>query len=140
MSDNLRSLRTDAAPAPVIAAPYSQGIEAVGTRMVFVSGQLPLDPATNEVDGDDVATQTRRVLTNIRGVLEAGGATLQDVVKTTVFLADLPGDFGAMNTAYAEIFAGHAPARSTVGVAALPFDVRVEIEAIAVVQDPDDED
>lgn len=138
MSSNLRRVRTDAAPAPVAGAPYSQAIDAAGSRMVFVSGQVPVDPATGALDGGDVAAQTRRVLANLRAVLEAGGASLQDVVKTTVFMTDL-GGFGDMNAVYAEAFGGHAPARSTVGVAALPLGALVEIEAIAVILDEDDD-
>ncbi len=139
MSRHIRPVRTTAAPAPVAGAPYSQGIDVTGTRMVFASGQVPVDPVTGALDGEDVATQTRRALANLRAVLEAGGASLQDVVKTTVFLTDLAADFGAMNAVYAEVFGGHAPARSTVGVAALPLGARVEIEAVAVVEDDEDD-
>jgi len=138
VSSHIRLVRTAAAPAPVQGAPYSQGVDVTGQRMVFASGQVPVDPATGALDGEDVAAQTRRVLANLRAVLEAGGASLRDVVKTTVFLADLAADFAAMNAVYGEVFAGHAPARSTVGVAALPLGARVEIEAIAVV--PEDEE
>ena len=139
MSAHIRPVRTRGAPAPVAGAPYSQGIDVTGSRIVIASGQVPVDPATGVLDGGDAAAQTRRVLANLRAVLEAGGASLQDVVKTTVFLTDLAGDFAAMNAVYAEVFAGHAPARSTVGVAALPLGARVEIEAWAVVPE-DDED
>ncbi len=99
--------------------------------MVFVSGQVPIDPATGELDGVDVATQARRSLANVRAILEAAGASMTDVVKTTVFLTDMA-DFAAMNAVYAEAFAGHAPARATVAVAGLPMGAIVEIEAIAV--------
>jgi 2-iminobutanoate/2-iminopropanoate deaminase len=138
VTHHIRAIRTSSAPAPVQGAPYSQGVDVTGQRMVFASGQVPVDPATGALDGGDAAAQTRRVLANLRAVLEAGGASLRDVVKTTVFLTDLAGDFGAMNAVYAEVFAGHAPARSTVGVAALPLGARVEIEAVAVV--PEDEE
>ena len=131
MSHHVEPVRTEAAPAPVVGAPYSQGIIARGDRMVFVSGQLPLDPATGELDGTDVTTQARRSLANVRAILEAAGASMGDVVKTTVFLTDMA-DFAAMNAVYAEAFAGHAPARATVAVAGLPMGAIVEIEAIAV--------
>ncbi|MFN8110961.1 MAG: Rid family detoxifying hydrolase [Thermoleophilia bacterium] len=131
MSD-LRPVRTEAAPAPVAGAPYSQAISVPCGRMVFVSGQVPVDVATGALDGDDVRTQTARCLTNIRVILEAAGAGMADVAKTTVFLVDMA-DFAAMNAVYAEAFAGHAPARATIGVAALPLGARVEIEAVAVV-------
>lgn len=131
MSHHVEPVRTEAAPAPVIGAPYSQGVVARGDRMVFVSGQLPLDPATGELDGADMTSQARRSLANVRAILEAAGASMGDVVKTTVFLTDMA-DFVAMNAVYAEAFAGHAPARATVGVAALPLGAIVEIEAIAV--------
>jgi 2-iminobutanoate/2-iminopropanoate deaminase len=139
VSHHIRTVRTAAAPAPVAGAPYSQGIDVTGTRMVFASGQVPVDPATGALEGDDVGTQTRRVLANLRAVLEGGGASLRDVVKTTVFLTDLAADFGTMNAVYAEVFAGHAPARSTVGVAALPLGARVEIEAVAVIDESEDD-
>lgn len=140
MTHHIRAIRTESAPAPVAGAPYSQGIDVTGSRLVFASGQVPVDPATGALDGDDITTQTRRVLRNLRAVLEAGGASLPDVVKTTVFLTDLSGDFAAMNAVYAQVFAGHAPARSAVGVAALPLGARVEIEAVAVVEDTEDDD
>lgn len=132
MSGDLETVRTEAAPAPVAGAPYSQAIIALGQRMVFVSGQVPLDPATGRLDGEDVATQTRRCLANIAAILGAAGATLGDVVKTTVYLMDMA-DFPVMNGAYAEAFGTHAPARATVGVSGLPVGARVEIEAVAVI-------
>ncbi len=134
----MRVIRTDQAPAPVAGAPYSQAIEAGRGRLLFVSGQVPVDPATGTLVDGDIAAQSRRVLANVRAVLEAGGGGLQDVVKTTVYMTDLA-EFGTMNEVYAEAFAGHAPARATVQVAALPLGARVEIDAIAVVPD-DDED
>lgn len=128
----LTALRTDAAPAPVAGAPYSQGMAATCGRMVFTSGQVPVDPATGELCDGDIVVQTRQVLANVRAVLQAGGADMADVAKTTVFLTDLA-DFAQMNDVYAEAFGGHAPARSTIQVAALPLGARVEIEAVAVV-------
>ena len=122
------SIRTTAAPAPVQGAPYSQAIDT--GSLVFVSGQVPLDPAGALV-GDDIAVQTRRCLANIAAILAEAGLGLGDIAKTTVYMTDL-GEFGAMNAAYAETFAAHAPARATVGVAALPAGARVEIEAIAL--------
>jgi 2-iminobutanoate/2-iminopropanoate deaminase len=124
-------IQTDQAPAPV--GPYNQAIAASGT-MVFVAGQIPLDPQSGAlVGGDDVALQTRQVLTNLGAILTASGASFAQVVKTTVFLADM-NDFGAMNAVYAEFFEETtAPARACVQVARLPKDVRVEIDCIAVV-------
>ena len=118
--------------APAAIGPYSQGIVAQGT-MVFTAGQVGFDPATGALVGGDVKTQTRRALENVKAILEKGGATLQSVVKTTVFLKEM-GEFAAMNEVYAEFFPAPAPARSTVEVSRLPRDARVEIEAIAVVE------
>ncbi len=115
--------------APQAIGPYSQAIRA--GQFLFLSGQIPLDPATGEVVTGDVRAQTRRVLDNISGVLSAAGVSMDAVVKTTVFLVDLA-DFGAMNEVYATAFEAPAPARSTVQVSRLPRDVRVEIEAIAL--------
>jgi 2-iminobutanoate/2-iminopropanoate deaminase len=114
--------------APQAIGPYAQAI-AIDT-LVFCSGQIPLTPEGTLVEGD-VAAQTRQVLTNLKAVLAAAGSSLAQVVKTTVFLADM-GDFAAMNEVYREFFPSDPPARSTVQVARLPRDVRVEIEAIAV--------
>jgi len=124
----LRIVQTDQAPAAI--GPYSQGIVAHG--FVYTAGQIPLDPATGNLVEGDIATQTERVMQNVQAVLQAAGADLSTVVKTTVFLRDM-GDFSAMNEVYGRWFAGHAPARSTVQAARLPRDVAVEIEAIAVV-------
>jgi len=99
--------------------------------MLFCSGQVALDVATGKLVEGDVGAQTRRALLNLAAVLSAGGASLTDVVKTTVFLVDM-NDFAAMNQVYAEVFADSPPARSTVAVAALPAGARVEIEAIAL--------
>ncbi|MDR1303783.1 MAG: RidA family protein [Verrucomicrobiales bacterium] len=113
--------------APQAVGPYAQAIKAGG--LIFASGQIPLTVG-GELAGADLATQTRQVLTNLRNVLAAGGASLSAVVKTTVFLTDLR-DFVAMNQVYAEFFAEPFPARSTVQVAALPRGAKVEIEAVA---------
>jgi len=116
------------ADAPQAIGPYSQAI-AIGD-LVFCSGQIPLTPQGIVVEGD-ITTQTRQVLTNLKYVLASASSSLGQVVKTTVFLADM-GEFKAMNDVYTEFFPGAPPARSTVQVARLPRDVRVEIEAIAV--------
>jgi 2-iminobutanoate/2-iminopropanoate deaminase len=115
--------------APQAIGPYSQAIRA--GQFLFLSGQIPLDPVTGEVVPGDVRAQTRRVLDNISGVLSAAGVSRDAVVKTTVFLVDLA-DFTAMNEVYATAFEDPAPARSTVQVSRLPRDVRLEIEAIAL--------
>ncbi|HEX7086442.1 MAG TPA: RidA family protein [Vicinamibacterales bacterium] len=117
------------ANAPAAIGPYSQAIRAGG--LLFCSGQIPLDPATGRLVEGDVAAQTRQVLANLEAVLAAAGASLADVVRTTVYLADLA-DFTAMNEVYASRFASPAPARSTIQAARLPRDARVEIDAIAV--------
>jgi 2-iminobutanoate/2-iminopropanoate deaminase len=130
MSSSLRVIRADAAPAPVAGAPYSQAIATTGGTLVFVSGQVPVDPATGALVDDEITLQTRRALDNVAAVLAGAGGSLADVVKSTVFLTDL-GDFQAMNAVYAACFGAHAPARSTVGVAALPLGARVEIEVVA---------
>jgi len=123
------AIRTPQAPAAI--GPYSQAVVVPAGRMIFCSGQVPLDPATGQMIEGDIATQTRRVLDNLGAVLAAAGADFSHVVKTTIFLADLA-DFGAVNAAYGERFSGAPPARSTVQAARLPKDARVEIEAIAV--------
>jgi len=114
--------------APAALGPYSQAIR--WGDLIFVSGQIPIDPATNHVVGDDVAAQTERVLKNLAAILEAGGASLGQVLKTTVYLRDL-NDFGEMNEVYVRFFSEQPPARATVQVARLPRDVSVEIEAVA---------
>ncbi|MEO1401782.1 MAG: RidA family protein [Cyanobacteria bacterium J06635_1] len=123
-------IKTDQAPAPV--GPYNQAIAASG-QMVFVAGQIPLDPGTGSIVGDgDVAAQTEQSLKNLTAILIEAGATLGDVVKTSVFLKDM-NDFAAMNAVYAKHFGDEtAPARACVEVARLPKDVLVEIECIAV--------
>ena len=126
---DLRRIETSTAPAAI--GPYSQA-QVVG-NLVFTAGQIPLDPGSMElVGGDDVRRQTEQVMANLSAVLEAAGASLGSVVKTTVFLKDM-NDFAAMNEVYGNRFGNHKPARSTVEAARLPKDVRVEIEAIAVV-------
>jgi 2-iminobutanoate/2-iminopropanoate deaminase len=116
--------------APPAIGPYSQAIRAGG--LLFTAGQVGFDPATGELVDGGIAEQTRRVLENIRAILEAGGSGLGQVVKTTVFLVDMV-DFAPMNEVYAQVFGEHRPARSTVAVAALPRGARVEIEAVAAV-------
>jgi 2-iminobutanoate/2-iminopropanoate deaminase len=124
------SKRVETASAPAAIGPYSQAIIANG--FVYTAGQIPLDPASGQLVEGDIAEQTRRVMQSLQAILEAAGASLQTVVKTTVFLQDM-NDFAAMNGVYAEYFGNHKPARSTVQAARLPRDVKVEIEAIAVV-------
>lgn len=115
--------------APQAIGPYSQAIRANG--LVFISGQLPIDPATGTLDEGDIGSMTRRIFANLKAVLEAAGSSLARVVKVTVFLADM-NDFQSMNSAYAEFFPASPPARSTVQVARLPRDARIEIEVIAL--------
>ena len=114
--------------APAALGPYSQAVGWGG--LIFVSGQIPIDPATSQVVGDDVGAQTERVLKNLAAILEAAGSSLGQVLKTTVYLRDL-NDFGKMNEVYARFFSEQPPARATVQVARLPRDVSVEIEAVA---------
>ncbi|HLH40904.1 MAG TPA: RidA family protein [Bryobacteraceae bacterium] len=116
------------ANAPKAIGPYSQAV--ISNGFAFLSGQIPLDPSSGEVIEGDVAAQTERVLENLKAVLEASGSSLQNVVKTTVFLKDM-GDFSKMNEVYARYFGQNSPARSTVEVARLPRGVRVEIDCIA---------
>lgn len=114
--------------APAAIGPYSQAVEAGG--FVFLSGQVPIDPKTGDLVQGDIAAQTERVLDNLKAVLEAAGCSFSDVVKTTIYLADL-GDFQAVNATYAKRFTAAPPARATVQVSALPKGARVEIDAIA---------
>jgi 2-iminobutanoate/2-iminopropanoate deaminase len=123
-------VKTDLAPKPI--GPYSAGIKT--NCFVFTAGHIAIDPRTGEVVSGGITAETRQVLTNIQNILEAAGSSLDLVVKTTVFLRDMA-DFSAMNAVYAEFFTHNAPARSTVQVCALPKDVAVEIEAIAVIKD-----
>jgi len=121
-------IATDRGPKAI--GPYSQAIQANG--FLFVSGQIPLDPRSQQIVEGDITRQTERVLENLKGIVEAAGSSLGRVVKTTVFLKDL-GDFAAMNEVYGRYFSANPPARATVEVARLPRDVRVEIELIALV-------
>ncbi|MCY0901902.1 MAG: RidA family protein [Firmicutes bacterium] len=125
MSEHLRVISTDQAPAAI--GPYSQAIRA--GQWLYTSGQIPLTPGGEMVDGD-ATLQTQQVFANLRAVLGAAGASLSQVVKTTVFVADL-NDFAAVNAVYADAFGDHRPARSTVQVARLPRDAKVEIEVVA---------
>ena len=117
------------ADAPKAIGPYSQAVRA--GNLLFLSGQIPLDPATGNIVDGDISAQTERVFQNIEAVLRAAGASFANVVRTTVFLADM-NEFAAMNTVYAKHVIDPPPARSTVQVARLPKDVRVEIDVIAV--------
>ena len=114
--------------APAALGPYSQAIKAGNT--VYCSGQIPINPATNTIESVTIEDQTRQAITNLKNVLEAAGSSLQNVVKTTVFIKDM-NDFAALNGVYAELFAPNKPARSCVEVVRLPKDVKVEIECIA---------
>lgn len=116
--------------APAAIGPYSQAV--VSNGFAFLSGQIPLDPATAKIVEGDVAAQTERVLENLKAVLESCGASLNQVVKTTVYLKDM-GEFARMNEVYARYFPQNPPARATVEAARLPRDVRVEIDCIATV-------
>ena len=122
-----KALHTDNAPAAI--GPYSQAVQAEKT--IYVSGQLPVDPATGEFAGEDIKAQTKQSLTNI---LASAGADMSDVTKTTVLLQDIA-DFGAMNEVYAEFFTEPYPARAAFQVAALPKGAKVEIEAVAVISE-----
>ena len=121
------SIQTDRAPQAI--GPYSQAIKANG--FIFASGQIPLDPATMKIVDGGIEEQTERVLENMKAVLEAAGSSLDRVVKTTVYLADM-NEFAAMNEIYARYFGATKPARATVQVARLPRDVRVEIDVVAL--------
>ncbi|HRI02926.1 MAG TPA: RidA family protein [Pyrinomonadaceae bacterium] len=125
---NKEIVSTDNAPGAI--GPYSQAIKAGG--MVFCSGQIPIDPATGNFVSDVVSEQTEQVLKNLSEVLKAAGTSLDDVVKTTVFLADM-NDFAEMNEVYSQFFSDNKPARATVQAARLPRDAKVEIDCIAVI-------
>jgi 2-iminobutanoate/2-iminopropanoate deaminase len=122
------TISTEKAPGAI--GPYSQAVKA--GNMIFCSGQIPIDPTTGEFVSNNVAEQTHQVLTNLSAVLEAAGTSLNNVVKTTVFLADM-NDFTEMNEIYAEFFNDNKPARATVQAARLPRDARVEIDCIAII-------
>jgi 2-iminobutanoate/2-iminopropanoate deaminase len=126
--DMKRVISTDKAPAAI--GPYSQAVAVRPTELVFCSGQIPLDPHTKAMVEGGIDIQTERVLDNVAAVLEAAGCSFADVVKTTIFLADM-NDFAKVNELYAKRFASDPPARSTVQAARLPRDAKVEIEVIA---------
>ena len=115
--------------APAALGPYSQGVAT--DQLIFISGQLPMDPATGTLIDGDIAARTHQILNNMKAIAEEAGSGLDSIVKTTIFLTDL-GDFQTMNAAYAEHFDNEPPARSTVQVAALPLGSNIEIEAILV--------
>jgi 2-iminobutanoate/2-iminopropanoate deaminase len=124
------AVSTESAPRAI--GPYSQAVIAQGTRCIYCSGQIPLDPQTGKLVGEgDVAKETHRVMQNLAAVLVAAGVSLDAVVKTTIYLTDLS-NFAAVNEAYATYFTGTPPARATVQVAALPKGAQVEIDAVAV--------
>ena len=120
--------KINATSAPAAIGPYCHA--ARSGSLVFTSGQIPVDPATGSLVEDDIISQTRQVFTNLKTVLDAAGLGLENVVKTTVYLKDMA-EFPQLNEIYAEHFGEHTPARSTIQVAALPLDCRVEIEAVA---------
>lgn len=124
----LRFLSTDKAPAAV--GPYSQGVKA--ENIIYTSGQLAIDPVTGELLKGDIQKETRLCLENVKAVLEAAHATIEDLVKVTVFVTDM-NDFSKINEVYAEFFGDHKPARSLVQVAALPKGADIEIEGIAII-------
>ena len=124
----IETIFTEAAPKEL--GPYSQALKVNG--FVYCSGQIPINPATGTVEAETIEDQTRQVIKNLAGVLEAAGTSLSAVVKTTVFIKDM-NDFAALNGVYAEMFGETKPARSCVEVARLPKDVKVEIEAVAAV-------
>ncbi|MBK7045589.1 MAG: RidA family protein [bacterium] len=119
-------IKTDKAPGAI--GPYNQGVRAGG--FLFTAGQIPLDPKTMEVVGATAAEQARQALLNAKGIVEAAGLTMSDVIKATVFIRDM-GQFGAINEVYATFFPGEPPARSVVEVSRLPKDVLVEVELVA---------
>ncbi|MCC7366931.1 MAG: RidA family protein [Chloroflexi bacterium] len=125
---DLQPVKTASAPIP--RGPYNQAVRVGDT--IYVAGQMPLDPATNMLVEGDAAAQARRVFENIKAIVEAAGSSMDRVVKTTIFLTDVA-DFAAVNAVYAEFFTGTLPARSTVGVAALPGGgARLQVDAIAI--------
>ena len=124
------AIHTEKAPAAI--GPYSQAVKAGST--IYVSGQIPIDPATGEFAGTQIQAQTRQSLTNIKNILAAAGTDMSSIVKTTVLLADIK-DFAAMNEVYAEFFSAPYPARAAFQVAALPKGALVEIEAVAVLSE-----
>jgi reactive intermediate/imine deaminase len=124
----LQPVKTESAPIP--RGPYNQAVRVGDT--IYVAGQMPLDPSTNLLVDGDAATQARRVFENIKAIVEAAGSSMDRVVRTTIFLTNVS-DFAAVNTVYAEYFTGTLPARSTVGVAALPGNgAKLQVDAIAI--------
>jgi reactive intermediate/imine deaminase len=119
------------ATAPQAIGPYSQGIKAAASKLLFCSGQVAIDPATKKLTGESAAEQCRQVMKNLGEILKAGGAGYNDVVRTTIFLTDMA-DFKSVNEIYAAFFDKEPPARATVQVARLPLDAKVEIDAIAL--------
>lgn len=128
MKETKKVIATSKAPAAI--GPYSQAVQ-VG-HLLFASGQIPLDPETGKIVGEDIETQTRQVIKNVTAIVNKAGATVKDIVKTTVFIKDMD-DFVKVNDIYSEVFTENPPARSTVEVARLPKDVLIEIEVIAVI-------
>jgi len=124
-----RIIQTENAPLPI--GPYSQGV-IFGSGILITAGQIPLDPKTGKIVEGDIKVQTKRALENLQAILEAGNSKLANVVKTTVYLKDM-NEFPAMNEVYGEFFRDIAPARTTVEVSRLPKDVKIEIEAFALV-------
>jgi 2-iminobutanoate/2-iminopropanoate deaminase len=127
---DIKKIRTEKAPAPI--GPYSQAV-LVDNKFLYTAGQGPMDPISGKIVEGGIKEQTRQVMKNLEAILIAGGASLTSVVKTTVFLKDM-NEFAAMNEVYAEFLGAAAPARSTVEAARLPRDIRVEIEAVAVIE------
>ena len=127
---NIQKIRTEKAPAPI--GPYSQAVLIDG-KFLYTAGQGPMDPVSGKIVEGNIKEQTRQVMKNLEAILLAGGASFTSVVKTTVFLKDM-NEFAAMNEVYAEFLGAAAPARSTIEAARLPRDIRVEIEAVAVIE------
>jgi 2-iminobutanoate/2-iminopropanoate deaminase len=132
MEKDMQRTQISTSSAPAAIGPYSQAIRC--GQFVYTSGQIPLDPTTGELIGEDVETQTHRVLQNLRSLLASANSSLSQVVKTTVFLTDMS-NFAAMNAIYATYFTGVTPARSTVAVVELPRKALVEIECVALVEE-----
>ncbi|GCF08282.1 RidA family protein [Dictyobacter arantiisoli] len=132
MPNTTKKSKISTSNAPAAIGPYSQAIRS--GQFIYTSGQIPLDPATGKMVGDDIQTQTQQVFQNLQALLEAAGTSLDQVIKTTVFLTTMD-NFQAMNEVYATYFNTDAPARSTVAVLELPRNALVEIECVALVQD-----
>ena len=128
----MRVIRTDKAPAPVAGAPYSQAMSAPAAgEIVYLAGQVPLVPGQSEITAEGIVAQTRQVMDNLFAVLAEAGGSPESIIKTTIYLTDLS-HFAEMNTVYGEALGGHAPARATVEVSALPLGALVEREAVAI--------